>query len=67
MVHFGLTQQDKKGAPCPKWRDLKADIASICAIPLVVLKKLEVLTYMLILGQTAAICVIAGSFSKEHR
>lgn len=67
MIHFRLTQHGKQGAPCPKWRDLKADTATICSAPFVVLKGLEILINMLILGRRAAICVIAGIFSKPHR
>lgn len=65
-MHLRLTQHGKQGAPCPKWRDVKADTASLCSVSLGVLKGLEVLTNMLILGQAAAICVIAGIFSKDR-
>lgn len=30
MVQFRMTQQAKQETPCPKWLDLKADIASSC-------------------------------------
>lgn len=67
MVHFRLVQHSKEGAPCPKWRDLRADVASACCVPLVVFKRLQVLINLLNLGLAAAIWVTAGVFSKEHR
>lgn len=64
MVYFRLAQYGMQVVPCSNWRDLKADIVSICSALPRMLKGLEVLTDMLILGRTGVICVIAGIFSK---
>lgn len=65
MVQFRMTQQVKQETPCPKWLDLKADIASSCS--LVVLKGFEILTYPFIFGHTGVISAITVISSKERR